>query len=802
MTSSRRRARRAPGTARGAVRPLVVAALLLTMTSVGAAPAGAAAQDAVVQGTVQRLVVENLDGTSAELAFVVPTHGPPLQVSGEAVRSVRSGATARLTVHHADLAALAAGGSTATGVDVTQVEVVTDPPLASLTNAGTARPVHLLTATLPGQSLDGVTPANLAADLTGPTSQYWRDTTGSAVDLTLGSQISAGVYPGWGDTSTCTNAQILAFLDWSAARAGVSPTAGADRRTATYTPRLAACPFAGIAHLAMGGSLWINGADGVSAREDILGHELGHTLYLAHSNSRTRCSVPGDGAAAQCLTGDYGSAYDTMGYAFSHPGPLSGAQMDTLGLLGPASAIVATGAQSATLAPVAGLTGTRFLKFSTGGATYYAEYRGAVGRDTDLASTRRGCPTGVQTCTYERFQPGVVVERVDAPGLGAPTYLLDAGAGDPAHLVSDPWFVLPVGHTFTTADRALTLTVDSIGGTGATVHLGPPAAPAPVAGATYQPLAPTRVLDFVPMSTGSTTTLTLANVPTGAVAVALNVTATGVSRTSYISACAFGTPVSTCRATSALNPSAGVDTASSVVVALGGPAGNQVTLYNNSGNLRLIADLQGYYVRGDASGALFAAQPPSRAMDARVGTADPHVLTVPGVPPGATAVALNLTSSGASAVSFVSACPADQPLDQCTRSSTLNPSPSRDMANLVVVKLGGANGDQVTLYNNSGSVRLVVDVDGFMVPSASAPAGAGGYVPMTPRRVLDRLPMGTASPYVLTLPSVPTGATAVALNLTATGASAVTYVSACPGGTPTSTCRLTSAFNPTPAADT
>ena len=304
------------------------------------------------------------------------------------------------------------------------------------------------------------------------------------------------------------------------------------------------------------------------------------------------------------------------------------------------------------------------------------------------------------------------------------------------------------------------------------------------------------------MTTGSTSTVRIPNVPAGAVAVQLNVTAAGVSRTSYISACAGGTPVEACRATSALNPAAGVDTASGVLVSLGGPAGDEVTLYNNQGDLSVSADVHGFYVEDDATAARFLPQAPTRALDRVVGPGEPYTLTLTGVPAGATAVAVNVTTSGASAVSYVSACPADQPLASCVASSTTNATPARDRANLAVVKLGGPEKNQLTLYNNRGSLRLVVDVAGYFVQGTAAPAQAGWYTAVTPVRVLSFQPMGHGSAHTVTLPNVPSGATAVAMNLTSTAAGGVTYISACPGGTALTVCSAASAFNPVPGVDT
>ncbi|MBB2923168.1 CAP domain-containing protein [Cellulomonas cellasea] len=320
----------------------------------------------------------------------------------------------------------------------------------------------------------------------------------------------------------------------------------------------------------------------------------------------------------------------------------------------------------------------------------------------------------------------------------------------------------------------------------------------------YQPVTPRRVLSFAPMGPGSTRTLRIPGVPAGATAVALNLTATQVRGTAStaVSACAAGTPIDTCRATSAFNPAGGEDTPSAALVGLGGPNKDEVTFVNGSGSLMLIADLHGFYVSAaTGTGASYAPVTPHRVLSFQpMGPGQAHTVTLPDAPPGATAVAVNLTSTAASAPSFVSACPAGQPLAECSASSALNPFPGRDLANFAVVKLGGPATNQITLYNNAGSVRLIADVAGYFTTSTAVP-GAGRYRPVPPVRVMSFAPFGTRQSTVLTLPGVPAGATAVAMNVTASGTSQPTFVSTCPTGTPLATCTLTSSLNPRPGVD-
>lgn len=318
----------------------------------------------------------------------------------------------------------------------------------------------------------------------------------------------------------------------------------------------------------------------------------------------------------------------------------------------------------------------------------------------------------------------------------------------------------------------------------------------------YLPVTPQRVLAFAPLGPGSTHTLRVPGVPAGATAVALNVTATGVRDTAstYVSACAAGTPLATCRSTSAFNPAAGEDTPAAVLVALGGASGDEVTFYNDTGSILLVADLQGFYVPA-GPGSAYSPVAPRRVLSFQpMGPADALTLTLPDVPAGATAVALNLTSVGASTSSYVSACPAGQSLADCTTSSVLNPFPGRDLANFAVVKLGGPAGDQVTLYNNAGTVSLVADVAGYFTTAGGAP-DAGRFRPVAPVRALAFHRLGAGHWTTLTLPGVPSGATAVAMNVTTTATTTQTFVSTCPGGTALASCVQSSTLNPRAGVD-
>ena len=110
---------------------------------------------------------------------------------------------------------------------------------------------------------------------------------------------------------------------------------------------------------------------------------------------------------------------------------------------------------------------------------------------------------------------------------------------------------------------------------------------------------------------------------------------------------------------------------------------------------------------------------PVRVLDTRVG----------GVPAaGVGAVVLNVTAVNQSAATFLTVFPKGTPRPVA---SNLNPNPGIIEPNLVIAKVG-ADGE-VSIFNNTGSVDVVADVQGWF-PS---PLGAA-YNPLVPARVLAR----------------------------------------------------------------
>jgi hypothetical protein len=171
-------------------------------------------------------------------------------------------------------------------------------------------------------------------------------------------------------------------------------------------------------------------------------------------------------------------------------------------------------------------------------------------------------------------------------------------------------------------------------------------------------------------------------------------------------------------------------------------------------------------------------------------TLDVQVTGVGGVPASkVTAVVLNVTATNPTKQSFLTVWPkgAGQPT-----ASNLNFGPGQTVPNLVEVGVG--TGGKLSVFNQAGSVDVVVDVEGYSGPSATA--GTGLYNPLTPARITDTrpnsgkpnagktlIPNGTLNVQVTGADGVPpAGVAAVTLNVTATNPTKQSFLTVWPAG--------------------
>jgi len=335
-------------------------------------------------------------------------------------------------------------------------------------------------------------------------------------------------------------------------------------------------------------------------------------------------------------------------------------------------------------------------------------------------------------------------------------------------------------------------------------------------GSTYHPLSPARVLDTrigvgaaaVPVGAGGTIDVRVTGVggvpATGVTAVALNVAVTNAAGPpSYLTVWPKG---ATRPFASNINFSPGVSVSNVVVARVG--ADGSVSIYNSTGTVAVVADVQGWYSDSAAGGSSYVPVDPARILDTRngigtggtvapVGAGATLQLTVTGVggvpATGVTAVVLNVAAAGATGPeSYLTVWPAG---GSRPTAANLNFSRGPATSNAVVAQVGA--GGKVSVYNYTGSTDVIADVAGWYAAPATPQPGSS-YVGMSPTRLLDTRdgtgtggvvrPVAAGATIDLAVAGVggvpADGVTSVVLNVTVTGPSGPdSFLTLFPAGT-------------------
>ncbi len=347
------------------------------------------------------------------------------------------------------------------------------------------------------------------------------------------------------------------------------------------------------------------------------------------------------------------------------------------------------------------------------------------------------------------------------------------------------------------------------------LHIPPPLTAPPAS--VFIPIDPVRVLDTRPMQGGDgplgsreARTISVANqiawhggasgvVPAGALAVAYNLTVPAGAWSGHMRVMPGDAPLP---AASAINFGANSTIANGLITRIDGQ--RRIKVYNAAGGpTNALIDVVGYFMPAAAAptGGRFTAVTPVRVYDAGAAPLAPGATRTVSVanqlpseggatnvvPAGATAVAYNITVVRPNAGGHMRVFPGDK---ASSPASTINWTGTGDVvANGLQVRLAADR--TIRVYNAAGApVRFLVDVVGYYR------AGSGGYFYATdPARAYDSRaplpspgPLGTgigqvvrtvlvnngrdANGYLETLGVVPSGATAIAYNLTAPSTSA------------------------------
>ncbi len=318
----------------------------------------------------------------------------------------------------------------------------------------------------------------------------------------------------------------------------------------------------------------------------------------------------------------------------------------------------------------------------------------------------------------------------------------------------------------------------------------------------FTPVSPTRVLDTragFPVGPGNTITVDVAGkagIPADASAVALNLTVTEPSSYGHVYAAPFG---GTKPGTSNVNYDQQETVPNYVIVPV---TNGRIILGNESqGTAHLIADVAGYFTGGTPTdNGAYQPLAPFRAADSRAtgGTAagqlfDVQLSGLNSLPADIGSVVVNLTAARVQSPGTGERTSYGHLT--AFASGTARPATSNvnydwatgDTPNLAVVPVG-ADG-RISIANTSpGPVGIIVDVMGYFRKGDAASAGA--FQAVAPNRLLDTrqssTPLGAGKAINVTLTgtaTIPAGAKAAMVNLTATEPQSYGHLTAYPSET-------------------
>jgi hypothetical protein len=271
---------------------------------------------------------------------------------------------------------------------------------------------------------------------------------------------------GWytiGQSYTVCDTNTMVTQGRAAATAAGANLANYDRFVFAFPDN--ACPWWGLG--TVGGipsTAFVNG----SFELQVVAHEMGHNLGLYHSHSLDCGAVP---LGTSCIMSEYGDTVDNMGYSSYH---FNAFQKERLGWLNygvspPMTTVSSSGTYAISPFETSG-TSSKALKIArgAGGSYFYVELRRGVGFDAGMAGS-------------SNLMNGVVIHLASLSDPNS-SDLLDMTATD---TFDDP--ALTVGQTFTDSTSGVSITVNSISATDASVAVTLGGAPPPTSTPTPTP---------------------------------------------------------------------------------------------------------------------------------------------------------------------------------------------------------------------------------------------------------------------------------------------------------------------------
>jgi hypothetical protein len=299
----------------------------------------------------------------------------------------------------------------------------------------------------------------------------------------------------------------------------------------------------------------------------------------------------------------------------------------------------------------------------------------------------------------------------------------------------------------------------------------------------YSPLSPTRLYDTrttappAKLPAGQSITIPVAGlhgIPNDVVSVALNVTAVNAEAPGYLTAYPSGAPVPLASNVNYF----GANAVPNLVIAKVGTDG-KISVFS-SATSDVVVDLFGYFSVAAANG--FLPTVPHRVIDTRntgkpgAGSTVTFDITSAGVPAGAPAVVLNLTITEPDTLGYAAAFAAGAAVPA---TSNVNYYAGETRPNAVIAPVS-ADG-KVSVFTLA-SAHIVADVMGYYSTASESEL----FKPVNPKRVYDTRQHtaiaagGTLELKVTDIVGVPSTATAVILNVTATEPVGVGYLTVFP----------------------
>jgi hypothetical protein len=280
----------------------------------------------------------------------------------------------------------------------------------------------------------------------------------------------------------------------------------------------------------------------------------------------------------------------------------------------------------------------------------------------------------------------------------------------------------------------------------ALVEVGSPL-PASAAGAPsrFVPVQPCRLLDTraaagaVPADgTIDVQVVSGCGVPSNATAAALTITVDHPGGAGFVTAWPAG---SARPMTSVLNYRSGEIVANSQLVQLG--AGGRVSLYTLAATA-IVVDVSGYFepAPNSVSAGRFVPVPAHRLLDTRTSgrpAKGSAVRVEPDVPPGATAVAVTITTTESSGAGFFTAYAAGTPRPTASVLNTDGPNQTRAATTIVPVDAQGFD-----VYTMNGD-HVIVDITGYFTGTGDSRSTDGRFVSTVPTRLVDTRSANSAS---------------------------------------------------------